>query len=162
MREPHHLVLCHLRATQVPFTVFDHEELVSFKEINTPADFAEQIGYDVERILKTLVLKGKGRIHSFVAVVSPVTERMDFSKLANLLGHRLEVASPIELEAITHYPKLGVSPFGLPSFIPVVVSDSVTTSPSVVVGGGKVGLEIDVAPQDLIAAVLGVVADVRR
>jgi len=144
MTELHARVRAHLAAAAVTHRVHDHAALPG--PISSPTDFAAALGYPVDRIMKTLICHehSTGRL---IAVTCPVNIRVDLKRVATELGcSRIEVASSVQLEATTGYPRLGVSPLGLdPSFI-VVIAQHTLTYDTVLVGGGAAGIEIELAP----------------
>lgn len=118
--------------------------------IETPADFAAALGYPLGRIMKTLVCRSRSN-DTHVAIVCPMDARVDFKRIAQQLDcGRLETASTAELESITGYPRGGVSPLGLDDRIPVVVERRVLDYETVLIGGGAAGIELEIAPEDLI------------
>jgi Cys-tRNA(Pro)/Cys-tRNA(Cys) deacylase len=129
------------------YKVHDHEKLPS--RIKTPQDFAAALGYPLQRITKTLFLRSHdGGMHA-VAVCS-IDRRLDLKSIAGATGaRRLEVA-PLELlEEKTGYSRNGVSPLGLAPDISVVMDAQLFDYPTVLVGGGAAGIEIELSPADL-------------
>lgn len=62
----------------------------------------------------------------------------------------MEVASPEALNSSLGYPRNGVSPLGAPADIPVLLDEAVLNYPTVLVGGGATGIEIELSPKDLV------------
>lgn len=162
MREIPWQVQQHLAQNCINHVLHDHETLASCKPIEEPADVAAQLGYDLDRIAKTLILKKQRTALASAAVVARMSARLDFAKLSRVLGYRAEAASAAELEAATSYPRGGVSPLGLPSTIRVVISEALLLSPTILVGAGRVGLEVELAPSDLARTTAGAIADISR
>lgn len=162
MRNLPRQVEARLTKSAIDFLVHDHDDVASCRPIDSPADFAAHLGYALTRITKTVIVKKQRAAAPYVAVVAPMTERIDFTKLSRVLGFRAEVASAAELEDATSYPKFGVSPVGLSPDLRVIISKSVMGSPTILVGGGCVGLEIELTPDDLVRTTAGVVTDVSK
>lgn len=118
--------------------------------IRGPQDFADALGYDISRITKSLFLRAQdGSRHAMV--VCAADRRVDLRAVAQALGcRRMEVASVDELAELVGYPPKGVSPFGLPGGVDVLVDESLAGCPTVLVGGGDTGVEIEVALDALI------------
>lgn len=130
------------------FKVYDHGKLPS--EIRSPLDFAGVLGYPVQRITKTLFLLSHDRQVAAAAVCS-VDRRLNFKSVADVVGaKRLEVASETELHARTGYPRNGVSPLGLAPDIAVIVDSPLFEYPTLLIGGGATGIEIELSPADLL------------
>lgn len=117
---------------------------------------ADAMGVDAARICKTLVAVVDGRLA--VAVV-PVTGEVDLKALAAALGgKRAAMADPSVAERATGYVVGGISPIGQKQRLATVVDSSVDGLPTVYVSGGRRGLEIELAPADLVAATGGTFA----
>jgi Cys-tRNA(Pro)/Cys-tRNA(Cys) deacylase len=123
---------------------------------------AEALGTAPDRVLKTLVTSVAGRLA--VAVV-PVTSELDLKAMAAALGvKKVVMAEPVAAERATGYVVGGISPLGQKRRLATVVDQSVEQWPTVFVSGGRRGLEIELAPLDLVAlagATLGPVARAR-
>jgi Cys-tRNA(Pro)/Cys-tRNA(Cys) deacylase len=111
-------------------------------------DAAEALGVDPARIFKTLVGSVDGRLA--VAVV-PVAGELDLKKFAAALdGRRAEMADPAEAERATGYVVGGISPIGQRRLLPTVIDASAGDHPTIFVSAGRRGLQIELAPADLV------------
>lgn len=109
---------------------------------------AEKLGVDPGRLFKTLVASVDGRLA--VAVV-PVAGSLDLKALADALGgKRAAMADVAEAERATGYVTGGISPLGQRRRLPTVVDASALRWESVYVSAGKRGLQISLAPADLV------------
>jgi Cys-tRNA(Pro)/Cys-tRNA(Cys) deacylase len=109
------------------------------------------------RVFKTLVTVVDGR--ATVAVV-PVSGHLSLKALARARGaKRAEMADPADAERLTGYVVGGISPFGQKRRLPVVVDRSLLSHDTVLVSGGRRGLQVELAPADLVAVLGAVVAD---
>lgn len=116
--------------------------------IHGPEDFARALGYSLERITKSLFLRCQCHGKYFV-VVCPVAKRLKFSHLAVLVGcKRLELASPEELAILLGYPSQGVPPVAVGS-TQVLMDEELLAHETVLVAGGEVEVEVELAPADL-------------
>jgi Cys-tRNA(Pro)/Cys-tRNA(Cys) deacylase len=103
-----------------------------------------------ERVFKTLVVALAGRDRLGVALV-PVARRLDLKAAAAALGaKRAELAPRPVAERATGYVTGGISPLGQRRRLPAVVDESVLAHPAVYVSGGRRGLELELAPADLL------------
>ena len=105
---------------------------------------AEKLGVDAARVFKTLVVDIDGRPH--VAIV-PVDRELDLRSL----GKRAVMAKVAEAERVTGYVTGGISPLGQRRQLPMLVDESALAFETVYVSGGRRGLEIELAPGDLVA-----------
>ncbi len=135
-----------LTGISAPFHVHRH---ASFgKPITSPQDFAEAVGYPLHRITKTLFVRCRGA-DTRAMVVCPMGRRVDFAAVAAALGcKKVEVAPLEELRDKIGYPPNGVSPFGL-NGTAVLMDEGLLEQPTILVGAGEEGVEIEISPQDL-------------
>ncbi len=135
-----------LEKQEVAVTVHRHADLPG--NIDGPRAVAEALGWPLHRITKSLFL----RCHchdQYSILVCPVDRRADLAAAAGALGRtRLELASQEELAAYLEYSPGGVSPI-CPSDAPVLLDESLLEHPAVLVGGGRVEVEIEIDPRDL-------------
>jgi Cys-tRNA(Pro)/Cys-tRNA(Cys) deacylase len=110
---------------------------------------AAALGIEPARVFKTLVAEVDGRLT--VGVV-PVAGSLNLKALAAAAGgKRAAMADPADAQRATGYVTGGISPFGQRSRLPVVVDSSAQQWPTVYVSAGRRGLEVEVAPADLLA-----------
>ena len=109
---------------------------------------AEALGVEAERMFKTLVATVDGKLA--VGVV-PVAGSLDLKALAMALdGKRGAMAEPAAAERATGYVTGGISPVGQRTRLPIVVDESASKWETVFVSGGRRGLQIELAPADLV------------
>jgi Cys-tRNA(Pro)/Cys-tRNA(Cys) deacylase len=112
------------------------------------AEAAAALGVDPCRCFKTLVATVDGALA--VAVV-PVTGSLDLKALAGAMdGKRAAMADPAAAERTTGYVRGGISPLGQRKRLPTVVDASAQAHETVYVSAGRRGLEIELAPGDLV------------
>ncbi len=110
------------------------------------------------RVFKTLVAEVDGALT--VAVV-PVTSSLDLKALAAAVGgKRAAMADPAGAERATGYVRGGISPLGQRKPLPTVVDQSATDFETVYVSAGRRGLELELAPADLITLTGATVAPI--
>ena len=130
----------------------------------TPAGYgleaAHALGLAPEQVFKTLLADVDGTLT--VAVV-PVTTTLDLKALASAVGgKRAAMANPRDAERATGYVVGGISPLGQKTPHPTVVDETVELFEAVYVSGGRRGMDIGLAPADLVAMTGAVVADIAR
>ena len=118
----------------------------------------EVLGLPAERVFKTLVAEVDGRLT--IGVV-PVTGKLDLKALAAAAGgKKARMADVAAAERATGYVAGGISPLGHRKRLPVVLDSSATAFETIYCSGGRRGLEIEVAPADLVALAQATVAPI--
>jgi Cys-tRNA(Pro)/Cys-tRNA(Cys) deacylase len=121
---------------------------------------AASLGIEPGRIFKTLVASVDGRL---VLAVVPVDRELDLKALAEVAGgRRAEMADPAVAERATGYVVGGISPIGTRRPLPVVVDARASTHPAVLVSAGRRGLQLELAPADLVTLTGAIVAVIAR
>ncbi|WP_148614707.1 Cys-tRNA(Pro) deacylase [Nocardioides rubriscoriae] len=124
------------------------------------AEAAQALGVDPARVFKTLLTDVDGRL---VVGVVPVTGQLDLKALARAVGGRkAQLADPAAAERATGYVVGGISPLGQKRAHPTVVDESALEHPTVLVSGGRRGLDLELAPQDLVALTAAATAAIAR
>jgi Cys-tRNA(Pro)/Cys-tRNA(Cys) deacylase len=114
---------------------------------------AEKLGLDPERVFKTLLASIDGALA--VGIV-PVALQLDLKALASVLGgKRAEMADPAVAERKTGYVVGGISPIGQKTELPTVLDESAILAETIFVSGGRRGLDLELAPDDLLAVTGG-------
>ena len=118
---------------------------------------AEALGIDPVSVYKTLLARVDGS--RLVVAIVPVSTTLNLKALARATGgKRAEMADPADAERATGYVVGGISPFGQKRRLQVVVDASVHGLERVHVSGGRRGLEIGLAAEDLVAVTGATVA----
>jgi len=112
---------------------------------------AEQLGVPLSQVFKTLVTRGD-KIGIIVACI-PGGSELDLKSLAKLSGNKKVEMVPVkELPKLTGYEKGAVSPLGMKKNYPVYLDDSAYNYSSILVSAGMHGVQLSLAPQDLVKA----------
>jgi Cys-tRNA(Pro)/Cys-tRNA(Cys) deacylase len=130
-----------------------------------PAGSAEEAaslqGIPLAALLRTIVVRRGDDDYLFVLV--PAGRRFDWPKLRTNLGvSRLSLPDADEARRVTGYERFTITPFGASRPWPVVVDGSIIALPVVSIGGGVRGVNIHLAPADLVRALDATVADVTQ
>ncbi len=147
-----------LGAAGIAFTLHEYDHDPRAESFGLEA--AAALGLDPERVLKTLMARVDGRL---VVAVVPVAGRLDLKALARALGgSRAALAERAEAERATGYVAGGISPVGQKRTHRTVVDSGVLDHPSVFVSAGRRGLDLELAPADLVRATAAITSPVRR
>jgi Cys-tRNA(Pro)/Cys-tRNA(Cys) deacylase len=121
---------------------------------------ADALGVPHERLFKTLVAEVDGDLT--VAIV-PVSATLDLKALAGAAGgKRAAMADPVKAERVTGYVRGGISPLGQRKRLPTVVDASASGFATIYVSAGRRGLQIELAPADLIRLTGAATAGIAR
>ncbi|HEY6013702.1 MAG TPA: aminoacyl-tRNA deacylase [Candidatus Limnocylindrales bacterium] len=121
---------------------------------------AMALGIEPGRLFKTLVASVDERL---VLAVVPVDRELDPKALAEAVeGRHAELADPVVAERATGYVVGGISPIGTRRALPVILDVSATGRPTVFVSAGRRGLQVELAPDDLVRLTGAIVASVAR
>ena len=137
-----------LERAKVPFTL--HEYAHDPRHSCYGLEAGEALGIPPGRVFKTLVAAVDGALA--VGVV-PVGRRLDLKALAAAVGGKKAVLAEVAAaERATGYVAGGISPVGQKRRLPVVVDESALELATMFCSAGRRGLEIEIAPADLIRA----------
>jgi len=111
---------------------------------------ADKLGLAPERVFKTLVVALEGG--ALAVALVPVHRQLDLKQVARTLGaKRAGMAPAREVERATGYVLGGVSPLGQKRRLPTIIDESALTLDRIFVSAGRRGLEIEIAPELLVA-----------
>ncbi|MGO4453721.1 Cys-tRNA(Pro) deacylase [Arthrobacter sp. RAF14] len=134
-----------LEAAGVPFTLhaYEHDPRVT----NFGLEAAEALGFSPEQVFKTLMVQ----LADGMAVgIVPVSGTLDLKAVAGALGQKkAAMADPAAAQRRTGYVLGGISPLGQRNPSPTVLDDSAFGHVTILVSGGRRGLDVELAPEDL-------------
>lgn len=140
-----------LAAAGVPFTAHPYQHDPA--NTNFGMEASQLLGIDPARVFKTLMVDIDG--HLAVAIV-PVSGNLDLKAAASALGSKkATMADPKAAERRTGYVLGGISPLGQRQHSPTVLDESAMSFDTILVSGGRRGLDIEVAPADLLRLTQG-------
>ena len=125
----------------IAFTLHEYEHDPKAESYGLEA--AAKTGVDAARVFKTLVVAQDGKLS--VAIV-PVALQLDL----RALGKRAALAERSAAERATGYVLGGISPLGQRKRLPTLLDESALDYPTIYVSAGRRGLEIELAPADLV------------
>lgn len=147
-----------LTSAGIRFTVHSYDHDASVTAFGLEA--AAALGIEPERVFKTLLADTDTGL---VVGIVPVDGKLDLKALATAVGaKRAVMADPAVAERRTGYVVGGISPIGQKTRLPTVIDETAELFDTVFVSGGKRGLDIELAPADLVAATAATLAPIAR
>jgi Cys-tRNA(Pro)/Cys-tRNA(Cys) deacylase len=145
-----------LERAKIPFTL--HEYAHDPRHDSFGLEASEALGVPPERVFKTLVAAVDGTLA--VGVV-PADRQLDLKALAAAVGGKKAVLAEVAAaERATGYVAGGISPVGQKRRLPVVIDASALEFATMFCSAGRRGLEIEIAPADLVKAAGATVAPI--
>ena len=131
---------------------FDRKKLEyqmhTYEGVISGVDVTATLGQEPEKVFKTLVTTGKSGEH-YVFMI-PVAEELDLKKAAKAVGEKSIAMLPQkELLPLTGYVHGGCSPVGMKKQFRTVLHESAENFDKIFFSGGKIGLQIETAPENL-------------
>jgi Cys-tRNA(Pro)/Cys-tRNA(Cys) deacylase len=121
---------------------------------------AEALGVDPRRVFKTLMVSVDG---SLAVAIVPVAGQLDLKALARAAGGSKAVMAELAAaERATGYVAGGISPIGQKRQHPTVLDESALLHSTVLVSAGRRGLDLEIAPADLVVVTGAITASVSR
>jgi Cys-tRNA(Pro)/Cys-tRNA(Cys) deacylase len=150
------------RATQaltkagVAFTVHTYDYDPGADRVGIQA--AEALGEDPSRVLKTLMAEVDGKP---VCVIVPSDREVSMKKLASAFkGKSANMMKPADAERLTGFVVGGISPFGQKKQVPTAIEEEALAHEAVYMNGGQRGLQVRLAPRDVVTALKAIAAPV--
>ncbi len=145
----------HIQYELIPYPV-DEEHLDA-------AHVAAAVGEDINRVFKTLVLRGEPSSVGYFVCVIPGNKEVDLKKAARAIGaKKAEMIHVKELLPLTGYIRGGCSPIGMKKTFPTFFHTTAKDFDTIYVSAGQRGLQLKISPQDLVDYVGATVTELVR
>ena len=146
-----------LESMKIPFTHYTYEcdEFVDGLQI------ADKLSLPYEKVYKTLVTVGASK--NYYVFVIPVAKELDMKKAAKSVGEKnVEMIHVKDINQITGYIRGGCTAVGMKKQYVTKIDASAKGMPTIIVSGGKIGLQLELKPEDLLKAARAEYADVLK
>ncbi|MCR5272008.1 MAG: Cys-tRNA(Pro) deacylase [Lachnospiraceae bacterium] len=131
------------------------------KEFEDGGQVADSLGLPHEKVYKTLVCQGNSK--AYFAFVIPIDSELDLKKAAKSVGEKsVEMIHVKDIKNVTGYIRGGCTSVGMKKAYPVRIDESAKVLSDIYVSAGKVGCQINLAPEDLKTAAKAEWADITR
>lgn len=140
-----------VEAEGIPYDMYEYDAPAGFLD---GISVAASLGQNPKQVFKTLVTVGGSGAH-YVCVI-PVQRELNLKKAAKHFGEKkLEMLPARQITDVTGYVKGGCSPVGMKKLFPTAVDASASAFDSIIVSAGRVGLQMELSPQELLRIVQG-------
>lgn len=112
---------------------------------------ADMLGLPYEKVYKTLVTQGNSK--NYYVFVIPIAEELDMKKAARAVGEKsVSMLHVKDINAVTGYIRGGCTAIGMKKQYVTRIEQSAEKLEKIIVSGGKLGMQLELTPQDLAAA----------
>lgn len=140
---------------------YTYHEYPHGKEAVDGVTVANLMGQDIDSVFKTLVTKGSGR--DYYVFIIPVAKELDLKKCAASVKEKSVEMIPVkDINKVTGYVRGGCSPVGMKKQYRTIYHITARNLPNIIVSAGRIGLQIDLSPEDLVRVTKGQFADIAR
>ncbi len=144
-----------LEREKISFTHYTYEcdEFVDGLQI------ADKLSLPYEKVYKTLVTQGSSK--NYFVFVIPVAKELDMKKAAKSVGEKsVSMIHVKDINGITGYIRGGCTAIGMKKQYVTRLDESARERETVIVSGGRIGSQIELAPDDLLKACKGEYGDI--
>ena len=146
-----------LEPMKIPFAHYTYE----CEEFVDGIQIADQLGLPHEKVYKTLVTIGNSK--NYFVFVIPIAEELDLKAAAKSVGEKsVEMIHVKDINAITGYVRGGCTAVGMKKQYVTRIDSSAEHMEKIIVSGGRIGSQLELAPADLARAARAEFADIVR
>ena len=143
-----------LESMKIPFQHYTYE----CEEFIDGLQIADMLELPYEKVYKTLVTKGNSK--NYFVFVIPIAEELDLKAAARSVGEKsVEMIHVKDINAVTGYIRGGCTAIGMKKQYITRIDSSAKELPAMIVSGGRIGSQIELAPEDLVRAAKAEFAD---
>lgn len=145
-----------LESMKIPFTHYTYEcgEFIDGLQI------ADKLSLPYEKVYKTLVTRGA---RDYFVFVIPIARELDMKKAARAVGEKsVEMIHVKDINSVTGYIRGGCTSVGMKKQFVTRIDESALAQPKIIVSGGRLGSQIELAPEDLARAAGAEFADITK
>lgn len=136
-----------LDTKKIPYTTHTYE----CDEFIDALQIADMLGLPYEKVYKTLVTQGSSK--NYYVFVIPIAEELDMKKAAKSVGEKSVAMLHVkDINAVTGYIRGGCTAIGMKKQYVTRIEQSAQKLEKIIVSGGKLGMQLELTPQDLAAA----------
>lgn len=148
-----------LEKENINFNVIEYEDDAEKKlELNAANRLAEKLNLDPDSVFKTIVMRNEKK-EIFVFCLS-ANNQVNLKKARNLTNSKeINSVKPEELLSLTGYIRGGCSPLGMKRNYPIFIDELALCSEKIYVSAGQRGLQLELAPEDLVKVSNATVCD---
>lgn len=144
-----------LETKKIPYTTYTYE----CDEFIDAIQIADMLSLPYEKVYKTLVTQGNSK--NYYVFVIPIAEELDMKKAAKSVGEKSVAMLHVkDINAVTGYIRGGCTAIGMKKQYVTRVEQSAQSLDQIIVSGGKLGMQIELSPQDLAVAANAEFADI--
>lgn len=144
-----------LERMKIPFSHLTYE----CKEFEDGIQVADMLGLPHQKVYKTLVTVGASK--SYFVFVIPIEAELDLKAAARSVGEKSVAMIPVkEINRITGYIRGGCTAVGMKKQYVTRVDISAQSLETMIVSGGRIGSQLELAPADLLRAANAEYADI--
>ena len=136
-----------LDTKKIPYTIYTYE----CDEFIDAIQIADMLSLPHEKVYKTLITQGTSK--NYYVFVIPIAEELDMKKAARSVGDKSVAMLHVkDINAVTGYIRGGCTAIGMKKQYVTRIDQSAQKLDRIIVSGGKLGMQLELTPQDLASA----------
>ncbi len=146
-----------LETMKIPFETHTYE----CDEFIDGIQIADMLNLPYEKVFKTLVTVGSSK--NYFVFVIPIAEELDMKKAARSVGEKSVAMIPVkDINQVTGYIRGGCTAIGMKKQYVTRVAECAKEQKQIIISGGKLGMQIELTPEDLLQAAKAEYADILK